>query len=137
MPPRPPAGVDGSIMIVVATDVPLSDRQLRRVAARAMLGVGRTGTAVDNGSGDYVVAFSTALSARRTPATRECVSQFAELPNTLVSPVFDATAEATEEAIYNSLFQAVTVAGHAYTAPALPVDDVVRLLGEHSALRPH
>lgn len=119
---------DGSIMIVVATDAPLSDRNLTRLARRALLGLARTGTPMTNGSGDYVLAFSTAESVRRTPARRRAVTAYAEVPNGGMSPLFQATAEATEEAIYNALFRATTVAGHRGTIEALPLDRVLPLL---------
>ncbi|MDJ1160238.1 P1 family peptidase [Chelatococcus sp. SYSU_G07232] len=115
--PVPPLGrtraadPDGSIMIVVATDAPLSDRNLRRLAERAFGGLARTGSALSNGSGDYAIAFSTAESVRRTPARRRAASDMADLPNERVSPLFQAAIEATEEAIYNSLFMAETTDG--------------------------
>jgi D-aminopeptidase len=99
----------GSIMIVVATDAPLSDRNLERLARRALVGLSRTGATISNGSGDYVIAFSTAEDVRRTPARRAAVSSVAELPNDLMTPLFQAVAEATEEAIINSLLQARAV----------------------------
>jgi D-aminopeptidase len=99
---------DGSIMVVVATDAPLGDRNLGRLARRAAAGIARTGSSFSNGSGDYVIAFSTAREALRTAARRSGVAQFAELSNDSVSPLFQAVAEATEEAIYNSLFMATT-----------------------------
>lgn len=103
---------DGSIMVVVATDAPLSDRNLERLAMRAIVGVGRTGASMTNGSGDYVIAFSTAESVRRTPARRNAVSMVEELPNNLFSPLSQAVIEATEEAILNSLFMATTMEGY-------------------------
>lgn len=99
---------DGSIMVVVATDAPLSDRNLGRLARRAAAGIARTGSSFSNGSGDYIIAFSTAADAIRTPQKRASVGQFAEVSNDNVSPLFQAVAEATEEAIYNSLFMATT-----------------------------
>ncbi len=119
-------GGDGSIMMVVATDAPLSDRNLRRVASRAMMGLGRTGSSASNGSGDYVIAFSTAKEVRRAyNATR---LQTTELANEDVSGVFEAVVEATEEAIYNSLFQATTVSGNGRTVEAIPLDKVREIL---------
>ncbi len=112
---------DGSIMIVVATDAPLSDRNLTRLARRALLGLARTGSPMTNGSGDYVIAFSTAESVRRTPERREGTGPYESLGNDAVSPLFQATVEATEEAIYNSLFKAVTTTGHRGTVEALPL----------------
>jgi len=117
---------DGSIMMVVATDAPLSDRNLTRLAWRAMSGLARTGASMTDGSGDYVIAFSTALGVRRTTARRTAVSVREEVPNSLMSPLFQAVIEATEEAIYNSLFTATTVTGHrGKTVEALPVDKVL------------
>jgi len=105
----PPSVADGSIMIVIATDAPLSDRNLSRLAARSFAGLARTGSAFTNGSGDYAIAFSTAAEVRRTPARRSAVTQVAELPNDQLSPLFVAVADATEEAIYNSLLKARTI----------------------------
>ncbi len=119
-------GGDGSIMMVVATDAPLSDRNLRRVASRAMLGLGRTGSSASNGSGDYVIAFSTAKEVRRAFNARRL--ETAELANEEVSGVFEAVVEATEEAIYNSLFQATTVTGNGRTVEAIPLDRVREVL---------
>jgi D-aminopeptidase len=124
---------DGSIMIVVATDAPLSDRNLRRLAARALAGLARTGAAMSNGSGDYVIAFSTSESVRRRrdggPPTGP------ELANDDVSPLFQAVIEATEEAIYNSLGMAETVRGYrGHVGRALPLDQVRRLLRTGGAI---
>jgi len=122
-------GGDGSIMMIVATDAPLSDRNLRRVAARAMMGLGRTGSSAANGSGDYVIAFSTAKDVRRPfNATR---LQTAELANESVSGVFEAVVEATEEAIYNSLFMATSVTGNGRTVEAIPLDQVREILKKY------
>ena len=119
---------DGSAIVVVATDAPLSDRNLERLARRALLGLARTGSPMTNGSGDYVVAFSTAESVRRTPERRGQPATVTELPNDLVSPLFEATVEATEEAIYNALFKATTTTGHRGTIEALPLDQVREVL---------
>lgn len=100
---------DGSIMIVIATDAPLSDRNLERLAQRAFAGLARTGAAFTNGSGDYAIAFSTAGGVRRTPERRSGSAMVEDLPNDRVSPLFVAVAEATEEAILNSLLMATTV----------------------------
>ncbi|MGM0631926.1 MAG: P1 family peptidase, partial [Pseudomonadota bacterium] len=97
---------DGSIMIIIATDAPLSDRNLERLAARSFLGVGRTGSAMSNGSGDYALAFSTADSVRRTPERRSGQHSIEDWPNGEMTPLFQAVVEATEEAIYNALFKA-------------------------------
>lgn len=103
------ASADGSIILVVATDAPLSDRNLTRLAHRAIAGLARTGAAFSNGSGDYAVAFSTADGVRRTAARRAGVAAYPELPNDEMSPLFVAVSEAAEEAIYNSLLMATTV----------------------------
>ena len=99
---------DGSIMVVVATDAPLGDRNLARLARRAVAGVARTGSSFSNGSGDYIIAFSAAAEAERTAQKRAGVARFAEVSNDAISPLFQGVAEATEEAIYNSLFMATT-----------------------------
>jgi D-aminopeptidase len=118
---------DGSVIVVVATDAPLSDRNLKRIARRAFAGIARTGSAFTNGSGDYAIAFSTAEAVRRTPARRSAVSPVSELPNDRVSPLFQAAIEATEEAVLNSLFKAQRMDGHGGRIDALPLDEVRRL----------
>ena len=118
---------DGSVMIVVATDAPLSDRNLERLAKRTIAGLARTGASMTNGSGDYVIAFSTADSVRRMGGTP--IQATSELANSAMSPLFQAVAEATEEAIYNSLLQAEEVVGHRGTAKALPIEELKELLG--------
>jgi D-aminopeptidase len=125
---------DGSIMIVVATDAPLEPRSLERLAARAMVGLGRTGSPMSNGSGDYAIAFSTAEGVRRTPERRGAVHAVETLPNDLLSPLFQAVVEATEEAIYNSLFRATTTRGHRGTGEALPLERVREILERYGAL---
>ncbi|PWE17827.1 aminopeptidase [Marinicauda salina] len=126
---------DGSIMIVVATDAPLSDRNLTRLARRALAGLARTGASMTNGSGDYVIAFSTAESVRRTPERRSGEAEIAELSNSAMSPLFQAVIETTEEAIYNSLLMAETARyegpdGETRTVEALPVDAVRAMIAE-------
>ena len=116
---------DGSVVIVIATDAPLSDRNLERLARRSFIGIGRTGSPITSGSGDYAVAFSTAESVRRTKARRAGVSELAELPNDAVSPLFQAVVEATEEAVLNSMFKAAGMDGHGGRVEALPVDKVM------------
>jgi D-aminopeptidase len=106
---------DGSIMVVVATDAPLSDRNLTRLARRAAGGVAHTGSSFSNGSGDYFIAFSTAQDVIRTAQKRGETSQYAEVSNDNISPLFEAAVEATEEAIYNSLFMATTTRSHEVT----------------------
>ncbi len=124
----------GSIMIVVATNAPLSDRNLTRLARRAFAGLARTGATFTNGSGDYAIAFSTAESVRRTPERRRGASSVSNLANESVSPLFQATIEATEEAIYNSLFTATTMTGrNGRTIEALPNDRVLALLRRQTA----
>ena len=117
---------DGSIIMVLATDAPLSDRNLRRLAARATLGLARTGSSAANGSGDYAVAFSTAPQVRRSAHVARVA--VAELSNDDMSALFQAAVESTEEAIYNSLFQATTVQGNGATVEALPLDRLRALL---------
>ncbi len=119
---------DGSVVIVVATDAPLSDRNLRRVAERAFAGIARTGSGFSNGSGDYAIAFSTHAAVRRTPARRSGASPIDDLPNDRLSPLFQATIEATEEAVVNSMFAAKTVTGNGTTIERLPLDRVLPLL---------
>ncbi len=119
---------DGSVVIVIATDAPLSDRNLRRVAERAFAGIARTGSSFSNGSGDYALAFSTAQAVRRTTDRRKDVASVQDLPNDRISPLFQATIEATEEAVLNALFKAHTVEGHRGTADALPLDKVLPML---------
>ncbi|MBA8878870.1 P1 family peptidase [Phyllobacterium myrsinacearum] len=102
---------DGSIVIVVATDAPLSSRNLKRLAVRTFGGLARTGAALSNGSGDYAVAFSTAMGVRRTKEQRQRVTAIPDLPNELISPLFEAAIEATEESIINSLCAAETTEG--------------------------
>jgi D-aminopeptidase len=122
-------GARGSIMIVVATDAPLSDRNLRRLASRAIIGLGRTGSVAANGSGDYVIAFSTNPDVRRrVPETRHSTT---ELANDEMSALFQATVEATEEAIYNSLFAATPVSSRGGTVEALPINEVLDILRAH------
>ncbi|MFL0587741.1 P1 family peptidase [Sphingomonas olei] len=117
---------DGSVVIVIATDAPLSDRNLRRIAKRAFIGIGRTGSSFSNGSGDYAIAFSTHAAVRREEGKTGAVgATAAELRNEAMSPLFQAAAEATEEAVINSLFAARTVTGHRGTAEQLPLDKVL------------
>jgi D-aminopeptidase len=126
-------GAKGSIMIVVATDAPLSDRNLRRLAARALVGLSRTGSVMGNGSGDYVIAFSTHPGVRRRfGAARLAMT---ELGNDQMTGLFQGVAEATEEAIYNSLFMATTVSARGGTVEAIPVAEVVRIVDGHGMVR--
>lgn len=122
---------DGSIMIILATDAPLSDRNLSRLARRALFGLARTGASFSNGSGDYAIAFSVADGVRRTPQRRQALNDIADLPNEIISPLFQAAIESTEEAILNSLFTATTIIGYnGYVGEAIPVDRVMVLLGD-------
>ena len=117
---------DGSVMIVVATDAPMLSRNLRRLAARAIMGLARTGSNASNGSGDYVLAFSTSPLVRRNPDMPVVTTQ--ELGNDRASALFQAVADATEEALYNALLTATTVSGRAGRIEPLPVDSVRSLL---------
>ena len=127
---------DGSVMIVVATDAPLSARNLERVASRAIMGLARTGSFASNGSGDYVIAFSTHPDVRRY-ADAEGLRAFPDVRNDAMSGVFLAAVEATEEAIYNSLLKAVTVTGRdGRTVEALPVEETVEVLRRHGVVPP-
>ena len=128
-----PQGPLGSIMIVIATDAPLSDRNLRRLATRAILGVGRTGSAMDNGSGDYIIAFSTHPGVRRRRG--ETLRGGVELGNNPMSAMFQGVVEATEEAIYNSLLTATTERANGNTVEALPTDEVLRILRTRGAVK--
>ncbi len=123
----------GSIMMVVATDAPLSDRNLERLARRAVMGLARTGSYASNGSGDYVIAFSTANSVRRS--TRGGPTRIDDLANGDMSALFEATVEATEESIYNSLFRAETVTSNGRTVEALPLDRTMDVLRRHGVVR--
>ncbi len=120
---------DGSCMIVVATDAPVDHRVLQRIANRALAGMARTGSSFSNGSGDYVIAFSTAESVRRRDTrTPRAVT---DLPNEALSPIFQAVIEATEEAIYNSLFKATDVKGPRSTVRALPLEQTLKILEKY------
>lgn len=125
---------DGSIIMVVATDAPLDHRQLRRLAERAMLGLARTGSSGSNGSGDYVIAFSTATENR--VRSGEAVRSLKVLGNDALSPLFQATIEATEEAIYNSLLRATTMTGRdGHRVEALPIEKTVEILRKYGVLK--
>jgi D-aminopeptidase len=120
---------EGSIVIVVATDAPLADRNLRRLAWRSFAGVARIGGDFANGSGDYAIAFSTAETVRRTALRRTRAAKLVELPNELLSPLFQAAIEATEEAVYNALWSAESMDGfQSRTVHALPLEQVLRRL---------
>src|SRR5439155_9358345 len=118
----------GSCVIVIATDAPLSDRNIERLAARAIMGLARTGSSASNGSGDYALAFSTGEKVRRAfNATRLATE---ELANEQMSGLFEGVVEATEESIYNSLFQATTTTSNGHTVEAIPLDKVRAVLAK-------
>ena len=125
---------DGSVIVVIATDAPLSDRNLRRLAARAMLGLGRTGSAASNGSGDYAVAFSTSPRVRRAFDAERIETE--ELANPQASALFQAGVDAVEEAVYNSLLMATTESGNGITVQAIPLDKLRVVLREHGITPP-
>jgi D-aminopeptidase len=132
---------DGSVMIVVATDAPLSDRNLERLAARAIMGLARTGSSASNGSGDYVIAFSTAKEVRRVlpapstaavpPSRARALRGTSEVTNDDMSGLFQGVVETTEEAIYNSLFMATSVTSRGRTVEAIPLDRVREILEKY------
>lgn len=124
---------DGSIMIVVATNAPLNARSLDRIAMRALMGLARTGSFASNGSGDYVIAFSTDPAVRR-PRESDAPVTTPSLVNASMSPLFAATAEATEEAIYNAIFKATTVSSSRGRLEAIPVEDLERVLRKYNVL---
>lgn len=132
---------DGSIIIVIATDAPVDARNLRRMAARAMLGLARTGAAATNGSGDYAIAFSTAHELRTVVADAaqpraNALRAIKVLPNEAMSPLFLAVIEATEEAIYNSLFRATTMNGRqGRTVEALPLERTLAILRKYGKIK--
>lgn len=124
---------DGSIMVVVATDAPLSELGLSRLSMRAMLGLGRTGSYASNGSGDYVIAFSTNPTVRKPRFSKEPVATTV-LVNDALSPLFAATAEATVEAVYNAILKATTMTSARGELKAVPVDAVKAILEKYNAL---
>ncbi len=123
----------GSIMMIVATDAPLSPKSLERLAKRAIMGLARTGSFAGNGSGDYVIAFSTAQSVRRRQG--EDVRTVEDLANNRMSALFEAVVESTEEAIYNSILKATTVTGMGNTADALPIAETTEILRRYNVIR--
>jgi D-aminopeptidase len=130
-----PNSADGSVIMVIATDAPIDHRNLQRLAARSMMGLARTGAAGANGSGDYAIAFSTAPELRiSTAPSRGSKSSVSLLSNDAMSPLFLAVIEATEEAIYNSLFRADTTTGRGHTVEALPIDRTLEILRRHGSL---
>ena len=138
-PPSKETDADGSVIIVIATDAPIDARNLNRMAARAMMGLARTGASAGNGSGDYAIAFSTADEVRVRPQAqneRNVPRTVKTLSNDAMSPLFLAVIEATEEAIYNSLFRANTVSGKGHTVEALPLDRTLEILRKHGLSAP-
>lgn len=128
--------VDGSCMMVVATNAPLDSRNLQRLAKRAFMGLAKTGGIASNGSGDYVVAFSTADSVRVPYESSTPVRLVPVLQNDYMSPIFMAAIEATEEAIINSLFAAKTMTGKdGHTMEALPVEKVMDILKKYGRVK--
>ncbi|HEX6126350.1 MAG TPA: P1 family peptidase [Pyrinomonadaceae bacterium] len=128
---RNPKSADGSIIIVIATDAPLDHRQLKRLGARSMSGLARTGSAMTNGSGDYAIAFSTANRVNAMDRLRNVQV----LSNESMSPLFQAVIEATEEAILNSMFKAATVTGRGRRVEAIPLDRVREILRRYGRLK--
>ncbi|MGA7358215.1 MAG: P1 family peptidase [Candidatus Sulfotelmatobacter sp.] len=126
---------DGSVMIVVATDAPMDARNLKRLAARAWLGVARTGSSASNGSGDYAIAFSTAPQVRIRTEDKGLTRHIEVLTNDAVSPLFLAVIEATEEAVYNSMFRAKTMTAHGHTVEALPIEKTTEILKKYGAIK--
>jgi D-aminopeptidase len=126
---------DGSCMMIIATDAPLDARNLKRLAARAWLGMARTGSAASNGSGDYAIAFSTAPQLRIHASDKSQTQHVELLSNDAISPLFLAVMEATEEAIYNSMFRATTMTGNGHTVEALPIDKTLEILKEHRSIK--
>ena len=126
------ADADGSVVVVLATDAPLSDRNLQRLARRAMAGIARTGAAFSDGSGDYAIAFATHPDVIRTPEKRAGAATYADWPNDRISPLFVAAIEATEEAVLNALTMATTVesriGGKRAVGRALPLDRLRELI---------
>jgi len=129
---------DGSVIVVIATDAPIDARNLKRLAARSMMGLARTGSAASNGSGDYAIAFSTApdlrVRMRAEPGAEYAARNLRLLSNDAMSPLFLAVIEATEEAVYNSLFRATTVSGRGHTVEGLPIARTIEILRKHGAL---
>jgi D-aminopeptidase len=125
---------DGSCMMIIATDAPLDSRNLKRLAARAWVGMARTGSSASNGSGDYAIAFSTAAQVRIHTSDKSLTRHIEVLTNDAMSPLFEAVIEATEEAIYNSMFRATTTTGNGHTIEALPIDKTVAILKEHRVI---
>ncbi len=131
---RVPYDVDGSVMIVVATDAPITSRNLKRLAKRAFLGIARVGGFASNGSGDYVIAFSNSEKVRISIDKAGSERDITVLENNAMTPLFLATAEATEEAILNSLFMAEDMDGHWGSQKALPIPEVLEILKKYRVI---
>jgi D-aminopeptidase len=131
--PGPGQNPNGSIMIVLATDAPITHRNLSRLAARAIMGLARTGSSGSNGSGDFVIAFSTAPALRIESGTK--VRATAELGNEDMSPLFEAAIEATEESIYNSLFRACDTQSRGHSVKALPLKETLDVLRKYNVVQ--
>ena len=125
---------DGSIIMVVATDAPLDHLRLTRLANRALAGLARTGSSMSNGSGDYVIAFSTRRASQTAQPPNRLTDSVEVVRNDVMSGLFQATIDATEEAIYNSLLRAETVRGYRGVVRALPVDSTLTILKRHGAV---
>jgi D-aminopeptidase len=125
----------GSVMIVVATDAPMDSRNLKRLAARAWLGVARTGSSASNGSGDYAIAFSSAPQVRIHSQDKALTRHIEVMTNDAMSPLFEAVIEATEEAVYNSMFRATTTTGNGHTVEALPIEKTKEILRKYRAIK--
>lgn len=126
---------DGSCMMIIATDAPLDSRNLKRFAARAWLGLARTGSSASNGSGDYAIAFSSAPQLRIRAGDKANTQHIEVMNNDAMSPLFEAVIEATEEAVYNSMFKATTTTSNGHTIEALPIDKTVAILKEHHVIK--
>ena len=124
-----PVAADGSCMIIVATDAPVDARDLKRLAARAIFALARTGSTYSNGSGDFAIAFSTHPSLRVTNATGPQTRTI--LTTEGVSGLFEAALDATEEAVYNSMLKATDTTANGRTVRALPIEDLKSLLKKY------
>jgi D-aminopeptidase len=126
---------NGSCMIIIATDAPVDARNLKRLAARSWLGMARTGSAASNGSGDYAIAFSTATKVRIHASDKSLTRHVEVMANDAMSPLFLAAIEATEEAVYNSMFRATTLSGNGHTVEALPIEKTKQILRKYRAIK--
>jgi len=126
---------NGSVMMVIATDAPMESRNLKRLAARAWVGVARTGSSASNGSGDYSIAFSAAPQVRIHSQNQGFTQATEDVTNDAMSPLFEAVIEATEEAVYNSMFRATTTTGNGHTVEALPLDKTKDILKKYGVIK--